>query len=487
MALDGSSDPASDAMISLGGEATAALGGEGQVAGLLVLGPKRSGMPYEDEEMAFLGALGSVATLVLHSADIQETLESLNQELRGKVDKIAEQQRRILILQDQLKDRAERERERGLAGPQPAGTSLARARDGLEDSGLRPFETINGSSTAVRKMIAMARKVAVTHSAVLIRGESGTGKELLAAAIHEASPRASGPFVKLHCAALSQNLLESELFGHVKSAFTGADRDRVGRFEQADGGTLFLDEIGDINLEVQTKLLRVLQEMSFERVGSSQPISVDVRILAATHQDLETLIKAGRFREDLFYRLNVISLTTPALRERREDIFELAVYFLNLHAGRTGKLVTHLDPEAVEALMAYDWPGNIRELENTIERAVVLADGPGITLDDFPIELRQPPGRRRLRPRLPAGMMRASARTSGRTPALTGPAVAATTSAIAGETSTGEGWDAESIAYERQRLIDALDEAGGNKSVAARLLGMPRSTFFSKMKKHGMV
>ena len=493
MALDGSSDPASDAMIALGGEATAALGGEGQVAGLLVLGPKRSGMPYEDEEMAFLGALGSVATLVLHSADIQETLEALNQELRGKVDKIAEQQRRILILQDQLKDRAERERdrerERGLAGPQQGGTSIVRGLDGHEDAGPRPFETINGSSAAVRKMIAMARKVAVTHSAVLIRGESGTGKELLAAAIHQASPRASRPFVKLHCAALSQSLLESELFGHVKSAFTGADRDRVGRFEQADGGTLFLDEIGDINLEVQTKLLRVLQEMSFERVGSSQSISVDVRILAATHQDLEALIKAGRFREDLFYRLNVISLTTPALRDRREDIFELAVYFLNLHAARSGKVVTHLDPEAVEALVAYDWPGNIRELENTIERAVVLADGPSVTLDDLPLELRQPPGRRRLRPRFAASVTRSAARAPARSPALAGPAVAATSSgsAPAGEPSAEENWNAEFVAYERQRLIDALDEAGGNKSVAAKLLGMPRSTFFSKMKKHGVV
>ena len=238
-------------------------------------------------------------------------------------------------------------------------------------------------------MIAMARKVAASPSAVLIRGESGTGKELLAAAIHRASPRAARPFVKVHCAALSQSLLESELFGHVKGAFTGADRDRVGRFEQANGGTLFLDEIGDINLEVQTKLLRVLQEMSFERVGSSQPITVDVRILAATHQDLEALIRAGRFREDLYYRLNVICLHIPALRERREDIFELAVYFLNLHAQRIGKPVTHLEPEAVEALAAYDWPGNIRELENVLERAVVLADGPAITVDDLPPELRQ--------------------------------------------------------------------------------------------------
>ncbi len=268
-------------------------------------------MPYEDEEMAFLAALSSVATLVLHSADIQQTLEGLNHELRDKVEKIAEQQRRILILQDQLRDRAEREREARGRRPtiQRKRQRGARRRRVRSLAGLST--SIKGSSPAVRKMIDMARKVAATHSAVLIRGESGTGKELLAAAIHQASPRAGRPFVKVHCAALSQSLLESELFGHVKGAFTGADRDRVGRFEQANGGTLFLDEIGDINLEVQTKLLRVLQEMSFERVGSSQPITVDVRILAATHQDLEALIRAGRFREDLYYRLNVICLHTP--------------------------------------------------------------------------------------------------------------------------------------------------------------------------------
>ena len=332
----------------------------------------------------------------------------------------------------------------------------------------------------VRKMIGMARKVAVTHSAVLIRGESGTGKELLRRgdSSRSRSSRAGRPFVKVHFAALSQSHNESELFGHVKSAFTGADRDRVGRFEQANGGTLFLDEIGDINLEVQTKLLRVLQEMSFERVGSSQPITVDVRILAATHQDLEALISAGRFREDLYYRLNVICLHAPALRERREDIFELAVYLLNLHSQRTGKLVTHIDPEAVEALVAYDWPGNIRELENVLERAVVLADGPAVMFDDLPLELRQPV-RAGFRPRLPA---------CPSVPAPTRPekmAIRHVRSARAladnaspdsswgisePEKSPTEDWNSEFIAYERQRLIDALNEANGNKSVAARLL-----------------
>ncbi len=253
-------------------------------------------------------------------------------------------------------------------------------------------------------MVELARKVAASPSAVLIRGESGTGKELAGRGDPPREPASrQRPFVQVHCAALSQNLLESELFGHVKGAFTGADRDRVGRFQQADGGTLFLDEIGDINWEVQTKLLRVLQEMSFERVGSSQTITVDVRIVAATNQDLEALIQAGQFREDLYYRLNVISLHTPSLRERKEDVFELAVHFLNVHARRAGKSVTQLDDEAIETLDAYDWPGNVRELENVIERAVVLADGPAITRDDLPPETRRPIRRRRRLPRSAVG------------------------------------------------------------------------------------
>jgi transcriptional regulator with GAF, ATPase, and Fis domain len=487
-----SSDPATDAMIALGGEAASAVGGNGQLAGLLILGPKRSGMPFEDEEMAFLGALSSVATLALHSAGIQQTLESLNQELRGKVDKIAEQQRRILILQEQLRDRSDRDRD--LSSHPEGGAPTV---DSLAEPVQAVFDQIKGSSPAVLRMISMARKVAASPSAVLIRGESGTGKELLAEAIHAASERASRPFVKVHCAALSQSLLESELFGHVKGAFTGADRDRVGRFEQADGGTLFLDEIGDINLEVQTKLLRVLQEMSFERVGSSHSISIDVRIVAATHQDIEALIQAGRFREDLYYRLNVIPLQTPALRQRREDIFELAVFFLDRHAARTGKMLTHIEPEAVELLMAHDWPGNIRELENVIERAVVLADGHTLCVDDLPPEVRQP-GRRRLRARVPVAVSPLPPQVAtrrGSLPGLDPPGVSPSRVQPAGRTrgldgdsaATGEEWNAEFLAFERQRLVDALSEASGNKSEAARLLGMPRSTFFSKLRKYGIV
>ncbi len=480
MTLVPSSDPATDAMISLGGELAAPLQADGVLAGLLVLGPKRSGLPFEDEEVAFLDALGSVAVLALRSADIQQTLEALNGELREKVEKITEQQRRILILQDQLAGR----RMSDMVSESDGETDRLFVR--AEPIPERPeaFTAIKGSGPALRQTLALARKVAASPSAVLIRGESGTGKELLAEAIHAAGPRAGKPFVKVHCAALSQTLLESELFGHVRGAFTDAKTDRVGRFQQADSGTLFLDEIGDINLEVQTKLLRVLQEMQFERVGSSQTISVDVRILAATHQDLEALIRAGRFREDLYYRLNVISLSMPPLRERREDIFELAVHFLNENARLVSKAVTHLDDAAIEALVAHDWPGNIRELENVLQRAVVLADGPAVTLDDLPSEILRPgPSRSRRRSRLavtnvsvrsaaPGSMWEGRrSRRDDELPAFDGPT---------------DDLDAEVEAYERQRLLDALDESRGNKSEAARLLRMPRSTFFSKLKKHGL-
>ena len=467
----GVSDAATDAMIALGGEVATPLESQGALAGLMLLGPKRSGLAYEAEELAFLGALGSVAALALRSADTQRTLESLNSEVRQNVEKIAEQQRRILILQEQLsQQRREAQPERARASAEQAGAAAeADERGKAQDAA---FLALKGSSAGLRGVVQMARKVAQSGSAVLLRGESGTGKERLAEAIHRASARAAKPYVKVHCAALSQNLLESELFGHVKGAFTDAKADRVGRFQQADGGTLFLDEIGDINLEVQTKLLRVLQEMAFERVGSSQTIKVDVRVIAATHQDLEALIRAGRFREDLYYRLNVISLRVPSLRERREDVFELAIHFLNESAGRMGKTVTGLGESAIEALVAYDWPGNIRELENAVEHAIVVAEGAQIEVDDLPSELIR--GKRgRSRPRPAAVMTAASGRASGE-PAWSEPDEAKET------------WDTEWNVYEQQRLIDALNEAGGNKSRAARLLGMPRSTFFSRLKKYGL-
>lgn len=478
MSIAVASSPATDAMIALGGEVATPLESQGELVGLLILGPRSNGLPYDEEELAFLGALASMATLALRSSGIQHTLEMLNQELREKIDKIGEQQRRIVVLQEQLsisRRTAPREREAGEPHVEPVvPANAAHAAAGAERADA--FAGIQGTSHAMREMIAIARKVAATNSAVLLRGESGTGKERLAEAIHNASGRAGQPFVKVHCAALSQNLLESELFGHVKGAFTDAKSDRVGRFQQADGGTLFLDEIGDVSLEVQTKLLRVLQEMAFERVGSSQTIKVDVRLITATHQDLQALIRTGRFREDLFYRLNVISIHTPPLRARGDDLFALALHFLDVFSRREAKSINGFDESAIDALAAHDWPGNVRELENVIERAVVLANGPIVTLDELPIELSRPRRRKHAHThllRLTPALSTAAARTGWNQPEPT-------------LLFDSDEPDAELAAYERHRLIDALREAGGNKSEAARLLGMPRSTLFSKLKKHGL-
>ncbi len=252
------------------------------------------------------------------------------------------------------------------------------------------FHNIIGDSPQLQALYEVVRRAANTRATVLILGESGTGKELIAQAIHHESQRRDKPFVKVHCAALSENLLESELFGHEKGAFTGALARKEGRFELADGGTLFLDEIGEISPSVQVKLLRVLQEREFERVGGTQTLKVDVRIVAATHRDLTAEVKAGRFREDLYYRLNVVAVTLPPLRERKSDIPALVNHFLEKYSDSYGKDVRGLAPGTLQALLSYDWPGNIRELENAIERAVVLASGNELTTDDLPPVLRGP-------------------------------------------------------------------------------------------------
>jgi transcriptional regulator with GAF, ATPase, and Fis domain len=436
----------------LGGAVVVALAHEGSLRAFLVLGPKASGGSYTAEDLDLLAAFAPFTALALASAEGHRTIEVLNRELHTKVEKISEQQRRILALQQQLTTQAKytapaAEPAPGDAPPEPlAGGAIV------------------GGSAALRQVLALARKVAASPSAVLVRGESGTGKGLLAKAVHDASPRAGKPFVKVHCAALAAGLLESELFGHVKGAFTGAVKDKVGRFELAGGGTLFLDEIGDISLEVQTKLLRVLQEKTFERVGSSEPVQVDVRLVAATHQDLEQLIRHGRFREDLFYRLNVITLAMPPLRDRADDVPELALHFLKTYAHRCGKPLAQIDDEALLALRAYRWPGNIRELENAVERAVVVADGPVLTVADLPEEVRR------------AAVLDAPA-------PLTPPA---------GGTADGGGWGVRAERelrdrHEREALLRALTAAGGNKAEAARLLGMARSTLVSRLKKHGLL
>jgi DNA-binding NtrC family response regulator len=249
------------------------------------------------------------------------------------------------------------------------------------------FSSIVGQSAEMRAVFKSIEQVAPSRATVLITGESGTGKELIASALHHNSERKDRPFVKLHCAALAESLLESELFGHERGSFTGADRRRIGRFEQADGGTLFLDEIGEISAATQVKLLRVLQEHEFERVGGNQTVRADVRLVAATNRDLKKLVDEGKFREDLYYRLNVINLRLPPLRERRDDIPGLVMHFVQRFSRENGKTVDRVDPQAMRILRAHPWPGNVRELENVVERAVVLVDGSIILPRHLPAEL----------------------------------------------------------------------------------------------------
>ncbi|HMK66163.1 MAG TPA: sigma-54 dependent transcriptional regulator [Thermodesulfobacteriota bacterium] len=250
------------------------------------------------------------------------------------------------------------------------------------------FSKIIGTSPAFSEVMDLVAKVAPTRSTVLLSGESGTGKEIIAEAIHFASPRGEEPLVKMNCGALTETLMESELFGHEKGAFTGAHQQRKGRFEMANGGTLFLDEIGEMSLPMQVKLLRVIQDGAFERVGSSRTIAVDVRLIAATNRDLEKAVKDGQFRQDLFYRLNVITIEIPPLRERLEDIPLLAGYFLNKYAALNQKEISGFSDEVQEVLIHYPWPGNVRELENIVERAVSLGQGRTIELSDLPPRLK---------------------------------------------------------------------------------------------------
>jgi transcriptional regulator with GAF, ATPase, and Fis domain len=446
-------DPASRQLRRLGGEVAHSLAHEGQLLAILVLGPKTMGL-YGSDDLNLLAAFAQLTALALESAERHRTIEVLNRDLSSKVEKISEQQRRILALQSQLTRQASPERRESANGAtveEPTETPA------------EPAHGIVGSSPAMRRLLELARKVSATQSAVLIRGESGTGKELLARALHDHSPRAAKPYIKVHCAALSPTLLESELFGHVKGAFTGAHRDKVGRFELANGGTLFLDEIGDISLEVQTKLLHVLQEQTFERVGSNDPVQVDVRIITATHQNLEELIRQGRFREDLYYRLKVIDIVVPPLRERIEDIPELAVHFMTLYAQKFGKSVEQIDDDAMALLKAYHWQGNVRELENVMERAVVVSESPIITVSELPREIIEAVDHKNgfaeddfiesVEP-IENGGIRAERR--------------------------------EREQRERERLVRALTSARGNKAEAARALGLARSTLVSRLKKYGL-
>nr|WP_255670820.1 sigma-54 dependent transcriptional regulator [Blastopirellula sediminis] len=251
-----------------------------------------------------------------------------------------------------------------------------------------PIPGLIGSSQAMMEVYNLTRRVAGSNASVLLLGETGVGKEMIASAVHRLSQRAAGPFVKVNCGALSESLLESELFGHMRGAFTGAVSNRTGRFEAAHGGSIFLDEINSTSLHLQVKLLRVLQEREFERVGDTQTIRVDTRVVAASNRDLMDEVEAERFREDLYWRLNVVPIRIPPLRERREDIPELVAHFLNVYSEANERHVVHIQREAMEALQDHDWPGNVRELQNYVERAVVLAESDELTVDLLPPEIR---------------------------------------------------------------------------------------------------
>src|SRR5262245_7075810 len=375
----------------------------GRRIGTIVVGRGR-GEPFSDDDVAILAAAaGQVAYAVANALAVQE--------IAALRDKLALEK---VYLEDELRSHYD-------------------------------FEEIVGESPALTAVLAQVETVGPTSSTVLIRGETGTGKELIARAIHERSPRKARTLVKMNCAAIPTGLLESELFGHERGAFTGAIAQKIGRFELADGGTLFLDEVGDIPLELQPKLLRVLQEHEFERLGSTRTKRADVRIVAATHRSLEEMAAAGTFRSDLYYRLNVFPILLPALRERREDIPRLVRYFVQKFARGMNKLIDTIPSEAMAVLAAYDWPGNVRELENAIERAVILTRGSVLQVP--PMEFR------------------------GRSSAP--PAVGGTLEAA-----------------EREVILKALRESQwviGGRAGAARRLGLKRTTLHSRMEKLGIV
>lgn len=314
---------------------------------------------------------------------------------------------------------------------------------------LNNFKTLDkmvGKSAELRKVSETISKVAPSKATVLITGESGVGKELVADAIHNLSNRKDKPFVKVHCAALSESLLESELFGHEKGSFTGADTMQKGRFELAHGGTIFLDEIGEINQSIQVKILRVLQEKKFERVGGEKTIDVDVRIVAATNKNLEEEVKAGRFREDLYYRLNVVRIQMPSLRERKDDIPLLVKSFLREFNLENEKNVTGFDAKSKAAILKYNWPGNIRELRNCVECAVVMCNGEEITLEDLPVSVRESVEDKNII--IPHGITLDEA--------------------------------------EKIIIQNSLTMAGGNKTKAAQILGIGRKTLHRKLQEYGM-
>lgn len=317
------------------------------------------------------------------------------------------------------------------------------------------FDQFIGNSESIQTVLHLIERVADSDSTILIQGESGTGKELIAKAIHYNSPRANGPFIPINCGAIPSELLESELFGHIKGAFTGAIANRMGRFEMADGGTIFLDEIGDLEPSLQVKLLRALQERSFEPVGSTKTVSVNVRVIAATNINLEDAVENGGFREDLYYRLNVIPMPVPALRERRSDIPLLLNHFMDIFGRNKGRGLTGITPDALECLMNYNWPGNIRELENLVERMTILKGQGQVDVTDLPLKYKA----------------NKSAKTE-----------------VGAVDIPADGIDFNSAvdAFENALITKALEKTGWNRNQAAALLRLNRTTLVEKIKKKGL-
>jgi transcriptional regulator with GAF, ATPase, and Fis domain len=334
----------------------------------------------------------------------------------------------------------------GREAPEQGRLAGVSPRVGPDSTDKYRIENVVGASERMQEVYTLVARVAPTKSTVLLQGETGTGKELIARAVHHNSRRAERPFVAIDCSALAESLLESELFGHVKGAFTGAMADKRGLFEAAHGGTCFLDEVGEISPSVQAKLLRVLQEHEVKRVGGTESLKVDVRVIAATNKDLSELVADGKFRGDLFYRLSVVTLVLPPLRERRDDIQLLAAHFLRKFAELNDKPISHISPEAIGVLMGYDWPGNVRELENAIERAATLTVDPVLLPENLPPKVN--------------GLAR-QGRQAGGSPLTLQEVIA-------------------------RHVRSVLKDAKGNKKLAAQLLGIPRRTLYRLAKRYGL-
>ena len=388
----------------------------GELLGVLGLFSRR---PLASDELERLGTFAAQAAIAIKNARLFEETARLSRRLQDENS----------VLKEELRD-------------------------------ARPTRPILGRSPAIRDALQKLSRVAATDTAVLLQGETGTGKEVFARALHEASARRSRPLVKVNCAAIAPALIESELFGHEKGAFTSALQRHRGRFELADGGTLFLDEIGELAVEAQAKLLRVLQEHELERVGGSQTIRVDVRIVCATNRDLAADVRERRFRSDLFFRINVFPIHVPPLRERQGDVPILANAILAELGERLGRRVEGIEPDAMAMLSAYAWPGNVRELENAIERALIVASGPKLTIDDF-ADLRGPFA------------------------AVDDEEVAATAEVPTTTSPAGSLRD-RLAAHERAILEDALRRTKGNQTEAARVLGLSRATLQYRMRRYGL-